>query len=116
MTGGSCLDGFRYRGAQKREKLKNVKADWLIVVFFQKDGEQNKGFKNILEKNTPRTEYIKPRIPAIKFKPLFRIIKCQFGFRKVIYCGVAKNDNKLAMLFALASVLRINQMMRASRD
>jgi IS5 family transposase len=46
----------------------------------------------------------------------FRIIKCQFGFRKAIYRGLAKNDNKLAMLFALANVCRIDQMMRAARD
>jgi IS5 family transposase len=34
----------------------------------------------------------------------FRIIKCQFGFRKVYYRGIIKNDLKLKMLFALANL------------
>jgi len=34
----------------------------------------------------------------------FRIIKCQCGFRKAIYRGLAKNDSKLVMLFTLANV------------
>lgn len=34
----------------------------------------------------------------------FRIIKCQFGFRKVYYRGINKNDLKLKMLFALANL------------
>ncbi len=35
--------------------------------------------------------------------------------RKAIYRGLAKNDNKLAMLFALANVFRVDQMIRAAR-
>ncbi|MFQ3186968.1 MAG: IS5 family transposase [Marinomonas primoryensis] len=38
-----------------------------------------------------------------------------FGFRKAIYRGLAKNDSKLAMLFALANVFRVDQMTRAAR-
>ena len=34
----------------------------------------------------------------------FRIIKCQYGFRKVYYRGIKKNDLKLKMLFALANL------------
>jgi IS5 family transposase len=51
----------------------------------------------------------------VKVEHPFRIIKRQFGFRKAIYRGLAKNDNKLAMLFALANVCRIDRMMRAAR-
>ncbi|MBA4503295.1 transposase, partial [Marinobacterium marinum] len=43
----------------------------------------------------------------------FRIIKCQFGFVKARYRGLKKNDSKLAMLFALANVVRVDQMLRA---
>lgn len=46
----------------------------------------------------------------------FRILKCQFEFRKAIYQGLAKNDNKLAILFVLANVVRVDQMIRAARD
>lgn len=49
-------------------------------------------------------EHIKSSIRA-KVEPPFRIIKRQFGFREVIYQGLKKSDNKLAVLFALAKVL-----------
>jgi IS5 family transposase len=34
----------------------------------------------------------------------FRIVKQQFGFNKVCYRGIAKNDNKLQTMFALANL------------
>ena len=34
----------------------------------------------------------------------FRIIKCLFGYRKVAYKGLAKNENRLYMLFASANL------------
>jgi IS5 family transposase len=34
-----------YRVVQKREELKDVKADWLIAAFFEKMGKQNKNLK-----------------------------------------------------------------------
>ena len=39
----------------------------------------------------------------------------QFGFREAIYRGLTKNDSKLAMLFALAKIFRVDQMIRATR-
>ncbi|WP_392386949.1 hypothetical protein [Marinomonas primoryensis] len=42
-------------------------------------------------------------------------MKCQFGFRKVMCRGLAKNDNKLSMSFAIANVFRVDQMIRAAR-
>lgn len=101
-----------YRGVQKREELKGVKADWLIaemqskVRILQKHPRKNK--------QPIKTEYIKASIRAKAEHP-FRIIKCQFGFREAVYRGIAKNDSKLAMLFALANVFRVDQMMRAAR-
>jgi IS5 family transposase len=41
----------------------------------------------------------------------FRIIKRQFGFVKG-YKGLLKNDNQLAMLFTLANLFRVDQMIR----
>jgi len=60
------------------------------------------------------TEYIKASIRA-KVEHPFRILKCQFGFRKVVYKGLSKNDNKLAVLFALGNILRVDQMIRSAR-
>jgi IS5 family transposase len=64
-------------------------------------------------KQSIRTEYIKASI-RVKVEIPFRIIMCKFGFRKAIYRGLAKNDSKLAMLFALANVFRVDQMMRTA--
>jgi len=33
-----------------------------------------------------------------------RIVKCHFGFKRVYYRGILKNDLKLKMLFALANL------------
>ncbi len=46
----------------------------------------------------------------------FRIIKRQFGFVKARYKGLLKNDNQLAMLFTLANLFRVDQMIRQGRD
>lgn len=101
-----------YRGAQKREELKDIKADWLIAEMPSKVRLLKKHPR--INKLPIRTEYIKASIRAKVEHPL-RIIKRQFGFRKVVYRGLKKNDNKLAMLFALANVFRIDQMIRAAR-
>ena len=34
----------------------------------------------------------------------FRVLKCQFGFVKVRYCGLAKNTAQLVTLFALGNL------------
>lgn len=39
-----------------------------------------------------------------KVEHIFRIIKCQFGYRKVAYRGLAKNENRLYALFASANL------------
>ncbi|MEP3349925.1 MAG: IS5 family transposase, partial [Marinomonas sp.] len=101
-----------YRGAQKREELKHVKADWLIAEMPSKIKTWCKHPRK--HKQPIRTEYVKASIRA-KVEHPFRTLKCQFGFRKAIYRGLAKNDSKLSMLFALANVFRVDQMIRASR-
>ncbi|HAV9761515.1 TPA: transposase [Escherichia coli] len=40
-------------------------------------------------------------------------VKCQFGFVKARYKGLAKNDSQLAMLFTLANLVRVDQLIRA---
>ncbi len=48
-----------------------------------------------------------------KVEHQFRMIKCQLGFTKTRYCGLKKNNGKLAMLFTLANIVRVDQMLRA---
>lgn len=99
-----------YRGAQKRSKLQDTNAEWHIaeqpskVKALKRHPRINKTLLNI--------EYMKASIRA-KVEHPFRIIKCQFGFRKACYRGLRKNSHKLAMLFALANVVRVDQMLRA---
>lgn len=58
-----------------------------------------------------RTEYLKVSHRA-KVEHPFRIIKHQIGFVKACYCGLKKNDGKLAMLFALSNLVRMDLILR----
>jgi IS5 family transposase len=98
-----------YRGIEKRENLQDKKIDWYIA--------ERPGKVRVL-KERPRinkvlinTEYLKASIRA-KVEHPFRIIKCQFGFIKARYRGLMKNDNKLSVMFALANIVRVGQLLK----
>lgn len=98
-----------HQGAQKREELKDTNVEWLIaerpgkIRALKKRPRKNKTIINI--------EYLKASIRA-KVEHPFRIIKCQFGYLKARYKGLMKNDSQLAMLFTLANLFKIDQMLR----
>ena len=98
-----------YQGAPQREELAEVDVDWLIaerpgkVKTLKQHPRKNKTAINI--------EYMKASIRA-KVEHPCRIIKRQFGFVKARYKGLLKNDNQLAMLFTLANLFRVDQMIR----
>ena len=103
-----------YQGAPQREELAEVDVDWLIakhpgkVKTLRQHPRKNKTAINI--------EYMKASIRA-KVEHPFRIIKRQFGFVKLlIQRRFMKNDNQLAMLFTLANLFRVDQMIRRGRD
>lgn len=99
-----------YRGAEKRDELRDVQANWHIA---EKPGTIRALKKHPrINKTKIRTEYLKASIRA-KVEHPFRIIKCQFGFVKARYRGLQKNDSKLAMLFTLANIVRVDQLLRA---
>jgi IS5 family transposase len=50
-----------------------------------------------------KAEQLKASVRA-KVEHPFRVIKCQFGFTKVRYKGLAKNTAQLITLFALNNV------------
>lgn len=64
-----------------------------------------------INKTTIKLEYSKAIVRAFVEHP-FRIIKCQFGFRKAGYRGLAKNNNKLAVMFALANIYPLSQLIK----
>lgn len=97
------------KGAAKREELKNTKVEWLIA---ERPGKIRTLKKNPRKNKTAiRIESLKASIRA-KVEHPFRIIKCQFAFTKAHYKGLMKNDSQLAMLFTLANLFKVDQMLR----
>jgi len=89
-----------YRGVEKREELKESKAQWHVSMM-------NSKRKTLSDSSADQTlelmEKVKSSIRA-KVEHPFRIIKRQFGFTKVRYKGMVKNDNHLQTMFALANL------------
>ena len=88
-----------YQGAVKRPEAAGV--DWHVAM--------RPGKRRVLNKNSPwgslldKAEQLKASVRANVEHP-FRVIKCQFGFTKVRYKGLAKNTAQLITLFALSNV------------
>ena len=51
-----------------------------------------------------------------KVEHIFRIVKCQFGYRKVRYRGIAKNGAQVFTLFALANLTSSAADLRPQRE
>ncbi|MGL5127749.1 MAG: IS5 family transposase [Aeromonas popoffii] len=98
-----------YQGAENREELADVKAEWAIAMRPGKLKELKKHPRK--NKAVIAFEMLKSSVRAKVERP-FRIIKCQFGFVKARFKGLRKNDNQLAMLFTLANLFRVDQMIR----
>ena len=87
-----------YQGAAKR--VQTVGVDWQVAM--------RPGKRRALGKQTKwgalldKAEQLKASVRA-KVEHPFRVIKCQFGFTKVRYKGLAKNTAQLMTLFALSN-------------
>lgn len=99
-----------YQGVENREELADVKAQWAIAMRPGRLKELKKHPRK--NKAVIAFERLKSSIRA-KVEHPFRIIKRQFGFVKARFKGLRKNDNQLAMLFTLANLFRVDQMIRA---
>jgi len=91
-----------YIGADKRDELKEVAADWQIAMKRGKlkampDGSLHKPLFEALER-------LKASVRA-KVEHPFHVVKNLFGHRKVRYKGLAKNRAQLFSLFALANLV-----------
>ena len=92
-------------GIEKREAFKDCEAEMRIAI--------KPGQRRVLP-DTPEgrlldlMEAAKAHVRA-KVEHPFRIIKSQFGFRKVFYRGIRKNNLKLTMLFALANLWMVRE-------
>ncbi len=78
-----------YRGAEKFEETKDKKLDCLIAEMSSKVWEWKKHPR--INKKLINTEHIKATI-RVKVEHPFRILKCQFCFRKAVYKGPSKDD------------------------
>ena len=99
-----------YQGAEKRSELESKSINWYIA---ERPGKVRQ-WKERPQRNklAIQLERLKAGVRA-RVKHPFQIIKCQFGFRKARYRGLHKNDNQLTMLFGLANLVRLDQMIRA---
>ncbi len=96
-----------YQGAENREELADVKAEWATAMRPGKLKELKKHPRK--NKTVIAFEKLKFSIHA-KVEHPFRLIKRQFGFVKARNKGLLKNNNQLAIWFTLANLFRVDQM------
>ena len=95
-------------GIEKRDEIKNNehfrKIDFRI-------NRRPKSLPQVSDHAIDWERYIENRKSAVRCKVehAFKIIKDTFGFRKVRYRGLAKNFNKLNVLFACANLLMVKR-------
>lgn len=97
-----------YRGVEKREEIheQHPDVDWQIAM--------TPGKRKALNKTKPshalldKLEKLEASIRA-KVEHPFRVIKCQFGHRKVRYRGLDKNTNQLLVMFALSNLWMVRK-------
>ncbi len=92
-----------YLGVQKRPEITSNEH------FSQIDFRMNRrpgSLPRVSDNAIDWERYIEKRKSSVRCKVehAFRIIKCQFGFRKVVYKGLMKNENRLYAMFACANL------------
>jgi IS5 family transposase len=102
-----------YRGASKREEIAKKGAEWMIAKGY-KERQLIEETGEDFEKTLLEIEPIKASIRA-KVEHVFRVIKCQFGYRKTRYRGIQKNASQQTFLAALANIyMKRNFMLKRS--
>ena len=92
-----------YLGVQKRSEIQQnehfSKVDFRI-------NRRPKSLPKVSDHAIDWERYIEHRKSSIRSKDehVFRIIKRQFGYKKVVYRGLKKNENRVYALFACANL------------
>lgn len=97
-----------YTGVEKCAEYADRKVVWQIAArrgCYQKFGKQS-----FLCLTLRQIEHAKARIRA-KVEHLFRVIKCQFGYTKVCFRGLAKNTAQLITLCALSNLWMVRRVL-----
>jgi len=95
-----------YQGIAKREEARGVTAPWHVAM--------RPGKRRQLDKSDhgqwliDQVERVKARIRAKVERP-FRVLKCQFDYKKVRYRGLARNTAQIVTLFALANLWMVRK-------
>ena len=89
-----------YQGVEKRPEHEGRDTKWYIAM---RPGARRALGDSEDDIDTKVAERLKSKIRAHVEHP-FRVIKQQFGYRKVRYKGLAKNTHHLNMLFALSNL------------
>lgn len=89
-----------YIGAEKRVKPSRRRRHWHIA---SKRGQVKAMVEGVRKRATQKLETLKAKYRARVEHP-FRVVKCQFGYRKVRFKGLAKNTAQVVTLFALSNL------------
>lgn len=102
-----------YRGAHKRQEIIDAGhwPRWHVAMMPGRRRALDKGIA--IGRLTDELETIKARIRA-KVEHPFRVVKRQWGHRKVRYRGLAKNTAQLTTLFALANLWAVRHKLIVS--
>ena len=103
-----------YLGIEKREEIKN---DNHLSNIDYRINRRPKSLPQVSDNAIDWERYIEYRKSSVRCKVehAFKIIKDTFGFRKVRYKGIAKNLNKLNVLFACANLLMVKRVQNSFR-
>ena len=95
-----------YQGIEKRPEHEGREVDWFIAM--------RPGKRAQLSASDPLSDAEKSQASVrAKVEHCFHRIKCQFGYDKVRYRGLAKNSNRLYLLAGFANLLRAEPSMSA---
>ncbi len=95
-----------YQGVTKREEAQGIAASWHVAM--------RPGKRRQLDKSDhtqwliDQVEQVKARIRT-KVEHPFRVLKCQFEYRKVRYRGLARNTAQIVTLFALGNLWMVRK-------
>ena len=92
-----------YLGIQKRPEIKEN--EHLAGIDFR-IARRPKSLPQVSDNAFDWERYIEHRKASVRCKVehIFRIIKCQFGYKKVRYRGLRKNENRLYAMFSCANL------------
>lgn len=104
-----------YLGIEKREEV--AKDEHLSSIDYRINLRPGR-FPKVSDKAIDWTRSIEKRKSSVRSKVeyIFRIIKCQFGYRKVRYRGLKKNENRLYAMFACTNLYFLAMAGRKLRE